>query len=79
MIAHLSKEFPIDMNKSPNSKIIEIFSSYIEPGIMKGTLNFEIDIIKARISRGFEDTKNFLEPIIELFLFKENENKRKSK
>lgn len=79
IIAHLSKEFPIDRNKFPNSKIIEIFPSYMEPGIIKGTLNFEIDIIKARISRGYEDTKNLLEPIIELFLFKENENKRKNK
>lgn len=79
IIAHLSKEFPIDRNKFPNSKIIEIFPSYMEPGIIKGTLNFETDIIKARISRGYEDTKNLLEPIIELFLFKENENKRKNK
>lgn len=76
IVAHLSKEFPINRNDFPNSKIIEIFPSYMENGIMKGTLNFETDIIKGRISRGYEDTKNLLEPILELFLFKENEEKK---
>ncbi|MGL4991912.1 MAG: patatin-like phospholipase family protein [Sarcina sp.] len=69
IIAHLNKEFTINKEDYPNTKIIEIFPSYMEDGIVKGLLNFSSDTLKRRIQRGYDDTINILEPIIELALF----------
>lgn len=69
IIAYLNKEFTINKEDYPNTRIIEIFPSYMEEGIVKGLLNFSSETLKRRIQRGYDDTINILEPIIELALF----------
>lgn len=69
IVAHLSREFPVNKNSFPNTKIIEIFPSYMEEGVLKGTLNFSKETLNSRINRGYKDTINSLEPIIDLALF----------
>ncbi|MGL5067646.1 MAG: patatin-like phospholipase family protein [Sarcina sp.] len=69
IIAHLGRDIFINKGDFPNTKIIEIFPSYMEEGVMKGTLNFSQETLKSRIRRGYDDTKNTLGPIIDLALF----------
>ena len=69
IIAHLGRDIMINRGDFPNTKIIEIFPSYMEEGVMKGTLNFSKETLKSRVRRGYDDTKNILEPIMELTLF----------
>ena len=72
IIAHLNKEGMINKDDYPNTKIIEIFPSYMEEGMIKGVLNFSQETLKSRIRRGYEDTINALSPIMELTLFCES-------
>ena len=69
IVAHLSREMQINRSEFPRAKIIEIFPSYMEEGVLKGTFNFSTESIKQRIYRGEEDTKNILEPILEIASF----------
>ena len=62
----------INKDDYPNTKIIEIFPSYMEEGMIKGVLNFSQETLKSRIRRGYEDTINALSPIMELTLFCES-------
>ena len=72
IIAHLSRENIINKDDYPNTKIIEIFPSYMEEGMIKGVLNFSQETVKNRIRRGYEDVMNTLNPIIQLALFCES-------
>lgn len=69
IIAHLTKELVVRKEDFPNTKIIEIFPSFMEEGVVKGLLNFSTDTLKRRIQRGYDDTMNSLEPIMDLALF----------
>ncbi|MGL4453496.1 MAG: patatin-like phospholipase family protein [Sarcina sp.] len=69
IVAYLGRECVINKGDYPNTKIIEIFPSYMEEGVLKGTLNFSQEILKSRIRRGYDDTINALEPIMELTMF----------
>lgn len=69
IIAHLTKELGVKKEDFPNTKIIEIFPSFMEEGVVKGLLNFSTDTLKRRIQRGYDDTMNSLEPIMDLALF----------
>lgn len=69
IIAHLTKELVVRKEDFPNTKIIEIFPSFMEEGVVKGLLNFSTDTLKRRIQRGYDDTMNSLEPIMDLTLF----------
>ncbi|MGL4760682.1 MAG: patatin-like phospholipase family protein [Sarcina sp.] len=77
IIAHLGRDIFINKGDFPNTKIIEIFPSYMEEGVMKGTLNFSQETLKSRIRRGYDDTKNTLGPIIDLALFCQEKVERK--
>ena len=79
IVAHLSKDFPVNKSEYPNTKIIEIFPSYMEEGVLKGTLNFSKETLNSRIVRGYKDTINILEPIIDLALFCNLKVRRDSK
>ncbi|MGL5765384.1 MAG: patatin-like phospholipase family protein [Sarcina sp.] len=69
IVAHLSREITINREDFPNTKIIEIVPSFMEEGMIKGTLNFSRESCKSRIIRGYDDTKRILDPIIELAIF----------
>ena len=69
IVAHLGHDVMINKGDFPNTKIIEIFPSYMEEGVMKGTLNFSKETLKSRVRRGYDDTKDILGPIMELALF----------
>lgn len=75
IVAHLGRECMINKGDYPNTKIIEIFPSYMEEGVLKGTLNFSQETLKSRIRRGYDDTISSLEPIMQLALFCESKKK----
>ena len=74
IVVHLAREVVINKGDYPNTKIIEIFPSYMEEGVIKGTLNFSEETLKSRIRRGYDDAKNSLGTIIELALFCNGKN-----
>ncbi|MGL4742430.1 MAG: patatin-like phospholipase family protein [Sarcina sp.] len=76
IVAHLSRDININREDFPNTKIIEIVPSFMEEGMIKGTLNFSKESCKSRMVRGYDDTKRILEPIIELALFCSESEKR---
>lgn len=79
IIAHLNKDFIVKKEDFPNTKIIEIFPSFMEDGVIKGLLNFSTDTLKRRMQRGYDDTMNTLGPIIDLALFCNVVDKRENK
>ncbi|WP_346888585.1 patatin-like phospholipase family protein [Clostridium sp. UBA1056] len=62
----LSKEAKIRREDFPNAKIIEIIPSDIEIRVLDGLLNLDEESKNKRIQRGYNDTKNLLEPIFEM-------------
>jgi NTE family protein len=62
----LSKEAKIRREDFPNAKIIEIIPSDIEIKVLDGLLNLDEESKNKRIQRGYNDTKNLLEPIFEM-------------
>lgn len=62
----LSKEAKIRREDFPDAKIIELIPSDIETKILDGLLNLDEEPKNKRIQRGYNDTKNILEPIFEL-------------
>lgn len=66
IVVQLEKQATIKRENFPNAKIIQIFPTDIETGILSGTLDFSQEGIKKRIQQGYDDTKNLLEPIFEI-------------
>ncbi|MGL5616577.1 MAG: patatin-like phospholipase family protein [Sarcina sp.] len=64
IISYLSKEDSINRENYPNTNIIELKPLESNQGIMNGLLDFNNKSIKKRISKGYEDTLNLIEPII---------------
>ncbi|MEE0728829.1 MAG: patatin-like phospholipase family protein, partial [Clostridium saudiense] len=73
-----SKEVQIDRSLYPNSKLIIISPENLVENTLTGTLNLDTDAKRVRISEGYNDTINKLEPIVELINYinlKEEEEK----
>ena len=74
----LSKEAKIRRADFPDAKIIEIIPSDIETKILDGLLNLDEESKNKRIQKGYNDTKNLLEPIFEMarYQYKEELERR---
>ena len=66
IVVLLSKEVQIDRSLYPNSKLIIISPENLVENTLTGTLNLDTDAKRVRISEGYNDTINKLEPIVEL-------------
>ena len=66
IVVLLSKEAQIDRSLYPNSKLIIIAPENLVENTLTGTLNLDTDAKRVRISEGYNDTINKLEPIVEL-------------
>ena len=78
IVVLLSKEVQIDRSLYPNSKLIIISPENLVENTLTGTLNLDTDAKRVRISEGYNDTINKLEPIVELINYinlKEEEEK----
>lgn len=80
IVVLLSKEIRVDRSLYPNTKIIEIYPKELEENVINGVLNLDMEAKKNRIIHGYNDTKNLLEPIMDLgvkIIEKEKEQKQK--
>lgn len=66
IVVFLSKEVKIRREEFPDTKIIQIIPSDMETKILEGLLNLDEESKNKRIERGYNDTKNLLEPIFEI-------------
>ncbi|MDO4534516.1 MAG: patatin-like phospholipase family protein [Clostridium perfringens] len=66
IVVLLSKDMKVDRSLYPNTKIIEIYPKELEENVINGVLNLDIEAKKNRIVHGYNDTKNLLEPIMDL-------------
>ncbi|MEG2935342.1 MAG: patatin-like phospholipase family protein [Clostridium sp.] len=73
----LSKEAKIERELFPNAKIISIVPSIMENKVLEGLLNLDEEAKDKRIERGYEDTKNLLEPIFTLAIHQYKEKLEK--
>lgn len=69
-VINLNRHFAIDRSAFPNSKIICISPSTDQGGVFSGVLDFSKSGIFNRITIGYEDTINLLEPIFEFHNYK---------
>lgn len=69
-VINLDRNYIIDRNSFPNSKIISICPSSDQGGVFSGVLDFSRESICNRIKIGYEDTMNLLEPIFEFHSFR---------
>lgn len=69
-VVNLNSHFAIDRSAFVNSKIICISPSTDQGGVFSGVLDFSKSGIFNRITIGYEDTINLLEPIFEFHNFK---------
>ena len=77
IVVLLSKDIRVDRSLYPNTKIIEIYPKELEENVIDGVLNLDINAKKNRINHGYNDTKNLLEPIMNLGInILEKEKKR---
>ncbi|MDO5039342.1 patatin-like phospholipase family protein [Clostridium sp.] len=78
IVVLLSKEAKIDKSIYPNARILELAPKNLNESTLKGTLNLDLEAKRIRISEGYKDTINLLEPIIFMAnLKKENEESEK--
>lgn len=66
IVVLLSADNKIDTTMYPNTNIIEINSGYNEGPDLKGMLDFDIDIIRKRITNGYKDTIYRIKPIMDM-------------
>ncbi len=66
IVVLLSKQAKIKRDDFPDARIIEIIPSDIETKILDGLLNLDEESKNKRIQRGYNDTKDLLEPIFEM-------------
>lgn len=66
IVVLLSKDIRIDRSLYPNTKIIEIYPKELEENVIDGLLNLDVEAKQNRINHGYNDTKNLLEPIMDL-------------
>lgn len=69
-VINLNRHFAVDRSSFPNSKIICISPSTDQGGVFSGVLDFSKSGIFNRITIGYEDTTNLLEPIFEFHNYK---------
>lgn len=69
-VINLNRNFAIDRSAFLNSKIICISPSTDQGGVFSGVLDFSKSGIFNRITIGYEDTMNLLEPIFEFHNYK---------
>ncbi|MBY7026932.1 MULTISPECIES: patatin-like phospholipase family protein [Clostridium] len=66
IVVHLSKDSHINKKLFPNTKIIEIYPSVMEEGVLDGILDFVPESAEKRIKLGYIDTIDYLKPIMDL-------------
>ncbi|AOR24807.1 patatin-like phospholipase family protein [Clostridium taeniosporum] len=66
IVVHLSKDSHINKKLFPNTRIIEIYPSAMEEGVLDGILDFVPESAEKRMKLGYIDTINYLKPIMDL-------------
>ncbi|MBP7553528.1 MAG: patatin-like phospholipase family protein [Spirochaetes bacterium] len=61
-----SRDEVYDINKYPDTTIIEILPQEDQGGMIKGTLNFSPTSAKVRFKQGYEDAKKILQEVYEI-------------
>lgn len=69
IVVQLSADSIIDKAMYPNTNIIEINSAEGEGPDLKGMMDFDTDIIRKRISKGYKDTIYNIKPIMDMTRF----------
>lgn len=76
IVVGLTKENKTNKRLYPNTPIIDISPSYMEDGVLKGTLDFTKEGCEKRIKQGYDDTMNIFAPIMSLTRFIEEDNQQ---
>ncbi|SFD44908.1 patatin-like phospholipase family protein [Clostridium uliginosum] len=66
IVVHLSRDSIINKKLFPNTKIIEIYPSVMEEGVLDGILDFVPENTEKRMKLGYSDTIDYLKPIMRL-------------
>lgn len=66
IVVLLGTDDRIDRSLYPNARIIEIGPKQDYEGVITGTLNLDHDAKKKRIKHGYDDTMEYLKPILEM-------------
>lgn len=66
IVVYLSSDNTIDRNKFPNTSIVEIIPNDMLGPDLKESLDFDISIIKKRMTNGYRDTINTFKPIMDI-------------
>ena len=66
IVVHLSRDYIIDFQKFPNSKIIEIVPQNFLGNLFEGTLKFDRDTMQERILLGYKDAMDILKSVFEI-------------
>lgn len=79
IVMQLSKDSIIDISQFPNTYIIEIIPDDVEGPDLKGILDFDTNVIKKRIAKGYKDTIYKLKPIMDITRLIDSSKSGKSK
>lgn len=75
IVVQLSTEHLIDKSMFPNTNIIELIPEDVDGPDLKDILDFDVNIIKKRITKGYRDTIYSFKPLMEIGkLINSNEN-----
>lgn len=66
IVVLLSRNVEVDRSLYPNAKIIEISPKAGDEGMLSGTLNLDAEAKRKRINQGYYDTKELIEPILDM-------------
>lgn len=66
IVVQLSNDNLIDKTMFPNTNIIEIIPDDVEGPDLKGMLDFDVNMIRKRISKGYKDTIYMFKPIMDI-------------
>lgn len=74
----LSLEDKIDKELFPNTYIVEINSAEVDGPNLKGLLDFDNEVIKKRIIKGYDDTIYMMQPIMDIGIYINRCNEKNS-
>lgn len=78
IVIGLMKEYRVDRNLYSETQIVEIIPSEMEEGFIDGALNFTEENSRRRMETGYNDTMNQIKPIMNLFNYMREKEKKPS-
>lgn len=75
IVAHLSRDYIIDVDLYPDARIIQIVPSDHQGDLLDGTLDFSPRGAKKRMDQGYEDTHKVLKPMHDMGLIQKSISK----